>query len=114
MMGDFNININKASNKDRKNLINSFNSFGLKQLIKETTRYGSRNSCTDLIFTNSDYISDSGTLDLNFSDHQAVYEKARDSASRVCATTKLLSDSSDVTVVTIHYDIIKNVTQGCF
>ena len=73
MMGDFNINIKKAANKDSKDLINLFNSFGLRQMIKDTTRYGNRNSCIDLIFTNSDYISDSGTLDLNFSDHQAVY-----------------------------------------
>ena len=73
MMGDFNINIDKASNKESKDLINLFNSFGLKQLIRETTRYGAKNSCIDLIFTNSDYISKSGTLDLNFSDHQAVY-----------------------------------------
>ena len=73
IMGDVNINISKVTNKDSKDLINVFNSFGLKQLIKDTTRYGRRNSCIDLIFTTSDYISDSGTMDLNFSDHQAVY-----------------------------------------
>ena len=33
-------------------------------------------------------------------------DKTRDGASRVCATTQLLSDSSDVTTVTIHCDII--------
>ena len=73
ILGDFNINISKTTNKDSKDLINLFNSFGLKQLIKDTTRFGNNNSCIDLIFTNSDYISDSGTMDLNFSDHQAVY-----------------------------------------
>ena len=73
LMGDFNINLNKSSNKDSKDLINLFNSFGLRQMIKETTRYGNKNSCIDLIFTNSHYISDSGTLNLNYSDHQAVY-----------------------------------------
>ena len=73
IMGDFNIDITKQSSKNSKDLINLFNSFGLRQLIKETTRFGNRNSCIDLIFSNSDYISNSGTLNLNYSDHQAVF-----------------------------------------
>ena len=31
-----------------------------------------------------------------------------------CATTQLLSDSSDVTKVTLHHGIISTVTHVCF
>ena len=37
-----------------------------------------------------------------------------DGASRACATTQLLSDSSGVTKVTLHHDIISTVTHVCF
>ena len=46
---------------------------GLKQLIKEPTRYKQhRNSCLDLIFTNSDIMPRSGVGNLNISDHQLI------------------------------------------
>ena len=73
ILGDFNIDVKKKSDPVTKDLIQTLNSFGMKQFINGITRYGKNNSCIDLIFTNAEYISDSGILDLNFSDHQAVF-----------------------------------------
>ena len=57
-----------------KDILSLMTSFGMKQKNWETTRYSSQiNTCIDLIFTNCDYISNSGTLDLNISDHQAIF-----------------------------------------
>ena len=71
--GDFNIDVKKKSETNAKDLIQTLNTFGLKQYINGITRYGRNNSCIDLIFTNSEFISNAGILDLNFSDHQAVF-----------------------------------------
>ena len=73
VMGDFNIDVKKKSDANVKNLIQTMNSFGLKNFVDGITRYGRTNSCIDLIFSNSEYISNSGQLNLNFSDHQAVF-----------------------------------------
>ena len=72
-MGDFNIDFSNKASNDSKDLINLMSTHGFKQFIKETTRFGTKNTCIDLIFSNSDYINDAGTLDLNYSDHQAIY-----------------------------------------
>ena len=55
-----------------KDILNLMSSFGFKQYINEPTRT-TNNSCIDLIFSNCDYISQSRTLDLNYSDHQAIF-----------------------------------------
>ena len=73
ILGDFNIDIKKKSDSHVKDLIQTMNSYGLKQYINGITRYGKSNSCIDLIFSNCEYISNSGILNLNFSDHQAVF-----------------------------------------
>ena len=73
ILGDFNIDFKKKSDQNTKDLIQTMNTFGMKQHIVGITRYGKKNSCIDLIFSNSEYINNSGILDLNFSDHQAVY-----------------------------------------
>ena len=73
ILGDFNINILKKSAEDTKDILNLMSSFGIKQFINEPTRFGRTNSCIDLIFSNSDYIKESGTLNLNYSDHQAIF-----------------------------------------
>ena len=73
ILGNFNIDVNKKSEKNSKDLIRTMNGFGLKQLINGITRYGVSNSCIDLIFTNSDSIDDTGILDLNYSDHQGIF-----------------------------------------
>ena len=72
-MGDFNINIYKKTSTESKELLNIMSTYGFKQFINETTRFGTKNTCIDLIFTNCDYINNMGTLDWNYSDHQAVF-----------------------------------------
>ena len=72
IMGDSNVNIHKKGSNESKELLNMMSSYGLKQYINEPTRL-SNNSCIDLLFTNCDYISRSGTLNLNYSDHQAIF-----------------------------------------
>ena len=67
IMGDFNIN---AFEKELNNIMNSY---GFKQFIEKTTRYSYNNKCIDLIYSNSDFVSNSGTLDWNYSDHQAIF-----------------------------------------
>ena len=73
ILGDFNIDILQKTKDISKDLLNMMLSFGFKQFINEPTRYGRNNTCIDLIFTNSDHISNSGTLNLNYSDHQATF-----------------------------------------
>ena len=73
ILEDFNINILKKTAEESKGLINLMTSFGFKQFINEPTRYGKINTCIDLIFSNCDYVNNSGTLNLNYSDHQAVF-----------------------------------------
>ena len=73
MMGDFNIDMCDKKNQSTKKLIEITKSYGLRQLIKHPTRYSSdKDSILDLIFTNSDFISNSGVCDINLSDHQMV------------------------------------------
>ena len=86
IMGDFNIDVKKKSNQYTKDLIQLLNSYGMKQYIDGITRYGRTNSCIDLIFTNSEYVKDAGILDLNVSDHQAIYvtrKKEKSSKSKI-------------------------------
>ena len=73
IMGDFNIDVFKKSSMESKELMNLMTSYGFKQFINDTTRFGTKNTCIDLIFSNSDYIKDKGTLNLNYSDHQAIF-----------------------------------------
>ena len=77
LLGDFNVDFNdKPSNKVR-DLDFTTRALGLTQLVKSDTRATFRNGITtgtkiDLIFSNSDHIANSTTLDLNISDHLAV------------------------------------------
>ena len=73
IVGDINIDINKKAHQKTKDLLQNMNSYGLKQYIHGITRFGKTNSCIDLVFSNSECINNAGILDLNFSDHQAVY-----------------------------------------
>ena len=73
LIGDLNLDILDNTNVVAKNLINMTKQLGLKQLIKKPTRYSQyRDSCLDLIFTNSDIISKSGVGNVNISDHQII------------------------------------------
>ena len=73
-MGDMNINIDDKNATDTNRLLLFIKQLGLKQLIKEPTRYGNiRNTIIDLIITNSEKTLMSGTKDINISDHQPFY-----------------------------------------
>ena len=73
LIGDLNIDILEINNNMAKDLLNRMKQLGLRQLIKEPTRFSpTKDSCIDLIFTNSNIISRSGVSNINISDHQMV------------------------------------------
>ena len=73
LMGDLNLDILDKNNKSGKEIVNILKQLGLRQLIKEPTRYSyNKNSCLDLFFTNSDIIARSGVSNINISDHQMI------------------------------------------
>ena len=71
-MGDFNVDYLDKRNKEFTELNTTMKSLGLKQTIKGPTRYG-RNSCLDLIFSNSESIAACGVIHVNISDHFPVF-----------------------------------------
>ena len=73
LMGDLNIDLLDMQNNSAKEIINLMKQLGLRQLIKEPTRYSpNKDSCLDLFFTNSDIIAKSGVCNINISDHQMI------------------------------------------
>ena len=73
LLGDFNVNYKDATSSNTKTLKWFEQRIGLKQIITDITRFSDRNSCIDLIFTNSGSISNQGTLDVNISDHEMIF-----------------------------------------
>ena len=87
IMGDFNINLQETHETNGKRLINFFKLHGMQQYINNVTRYSqTRHSIIDLIFSNSKYISKSGVLHINLSDHEMIFitKKKCKSAKRQC------------------------------
>ena len=73
IMGDFNIDMMDSQNIGTKDFKTFFKSFGLRQIIKEPTRCTiDRNSCLDLVVTNSDLVYKVGATELNISDHSMI------------------------------------------
>ena len=77
LLGDFNVNFADKKSPSYKELSFVTGMWGLHQQITTPTRYYVRegvptSSTIDLIFTNSDFVAYSGTMDLNLSDHLAV------------------------------------------
>ena len=70
--GDFNIDIQRTNSIDTKKLVKFFKLIQLKQEICTVTRPDS-NAILDLIATNCDIIKESGTLDINISDHLPIF-----------------------------------------
>nr|CAI5855439.1 unnamed protein product [Callosobruchus analis] len=74
--GDFNTDLLNFASLDAKYVIDIFESFGMKQLIKQPTRIAA-NAATpiDYILTsNEDIVSDAGTIHVaGISDHELVY-----------------------------------------
>ena len=77
LLGDFNINVDDRKLPAFKELDFTTRTLGLKQLVKDHTRISVRTETTsrsriDLIFSNSDIIKSTSTLDINIIDHQAI------------------------------------------
>ena len=82
LMGDFNIDLKVNSSPETKELLFTTGLNGLIPKIIGTTRRSNRagnikESCIDNIFTNSPFIAESKVLDLNISDHLAVYVRRK-------------------------------------
>ena len=73
LMGDFNIDTLDKKNDSISKLLHMIKQHGLRQLIKEPTRFSAnKNSLIDLLITNSDIVSKSGVANVNLSDHQMI------------------------------------------
>ena len=59
----------------------------LTLIVKEVTRFSNHNSCIDLIFTNSNYIANSGTLDVNLRNHKKIFLTRKQLKSQNTPTT---------------------------
>ena len=75
VLGDFNIDISDPNSPNAISLIENFQHFGLSQKITKCTRHSRNNNSTliDHMYTNSEYIRESGNVTLNISDHDLVY-----------------------------------------
>ena len=74
IIGDLNINYRNKKSKEYKCLDFFSKSNGLKQIIKNSTRHTKTTSTLiDIILTNDQYISHSGTINSYLSDHQPIY-----------------------------------------
>ena len=73
ILDDFNINMLDKKLQSTKDLLLTMKMIGTVPLIDKFTRKSENSTCIDQIFTNSNYISSSGILDLNISDHLAIF-----------------------------------------
>ena len=74
ILGDFNINFLKRTDKSTKLAIEFARVCGFQQLIQSATHLtGFGKSCIDLIFTNCEFVCSSGVLDDVVSDHFPIY-----------------------------------------
>ena len=73
IIGDINIDMLDKKNSYTKRVIELMKPFGLRQLVKTPTRFSNdKNSLLDVIFTNSDFICNSGVGNVSLSDHQLI------------------------------------------
>ena len=74
LMGDYNIDFLNKLDESYKSINEFGNQIGMDMCINSKTRFSkTKDSCLDQIITNSNFVHDSGTCDLNISDHQLVY-----------------------------------------
>ena len=76
-LGDFNINYKDNTTPSYRELDFTTKSLGLREVINAMTRISFREgvrteTAIDLLFTNSDFISNSETLNMNISDHLGI------------------------------------------
>ena len=66
-------NSEEKGDQATQKLIGCIKAFGLRQIIKEPTRYSrANNSCLDLFIKDSNAISNVGVCDINLSDHLLI------------------------------------------
>ena len=74
IMRDFNIDFSDRDSEACKGMKGMCTQTDMETCIHETTHFSNtKNSCIDQIITNSNFIANSGTADLNISDHQLVF-----------------------------------------
>ena len=74
ILGDLNMNYKRRSSAYYKQLKDFEKSYGLRQLITKCTRITKKSkTLIDLIFTNIEHVSESGTMNNAISDHQPIY-----------------------------------------
>ena len=82
LLGDFNIDLKNKKAPATKELLFTTALHGLLPKITTVTRHSSRRgntaeTCIDNIFTNSDLIAEAKTLNLNISDHLAIFVRRK-------------------------------------
>ena len=82
LMGDFNIDLKIKNSPETRELLFTTGLNGLVPRISDTTRHSCRDgnireTCIHSIFTNSSLIAESKVMDLNISDHLAVYVRRK-------------------------------------
>ena len=86
-MGDFNVDYLDKQSKEFTELNTTMKSLGLNQLIRSPTRFGkTKNSCLDLIISNSDCVAASGVVNASISDHLPVYISSKKMRAKVRKT----------------------------
>ena len=73
IIGDCNVNYLETNDAKTKKLKDMLKITGLRQYINKPTHFGRKDSCLDLILSNSSSIDLSGTYSVNISDHDMVY-----------------------------------------
>ena len=102
ILGDFNIIYRTPSNPDTKLLKWFEQGASLKQIINDVTRFSNINSCIDLIFTDSSFIFDKGTLDVNLSDHEMIFVTRKH-----VSKTKVSTSFEGISYINYDEDIFK-------
>lgn len=74
LIGDFNVDLSNATCSKKKSLTKLIDSYALKSLITTATRITNVTSTViDHIYTNVNYVSMCGTLNINIADHLPVF-----------------------------------------
>ena len=73
IIGDCNVNYLETNDAKTKKLKDMLKITGLRQFINKPAHFGRKDSCLDLILSNSSSIDLSGTYSVNISDHHMVY-----------------------------------------
>ena len=89
VLGDFNLDFKNKRVISSSKLNTFLNKFSLKQLINDNTRVtNSSASCIDLLFTDTDNITEAGVINYNISDHLPIYMIKKKSRNKIRKTSR--------------------------